>query len=101
MSETLHAPIRMCMGCGKRSAQKSLLRIKVSAQGHLHVAAGRVHVGRSGYLHQERQCWSQFAARKGAVRSLARSFAKEERAAFVNLLHETLAPKSEVSGHVA
>src|SRR5690242_21215294 len=52
------------------------------------------------YLHPDRRCWSQFAARKGMVKSLGRSFAKEERAAFVRQLEDT-PPKSEVTGHVA
>jgi len=101
VSERSQVPIRMCVGCGGRATQQALLRLKASEQGGLQIARGRVNVGRSAYLHADRRCWSQFASRKGAVRSLARSFAKEERVAFVKLLEETLAPKSEVTGHVA
>ncbi len=100
MSRGFHVPMRMCVGCGGRAPQQELLRISVAATGTLQMAGARPHVGRSGYLHGERGCWSKFASRKGAIRSLARSFAKEERAAFVRLLQATWA-QNEVTGHVA
>ncbi len=100
MSGGSHVPMRMCVGCGGRAPQQGLVRITVSADGVLQIADERPRVGRSGYLHAEPRCWSQFASRKGAIRSLARNFAKEERVAFVRRFEATRA-QSEVTGHVA
>ena len=101
MSKPSHVPVRMCIGCTKRAAQPSLLRIKSNAEGSLAVASENGLHGRSAYLHPDRNCWAQFAARKGPVRSLARSVGKDERAALVKLLAASITPQSEVTGHVA
>jgi len=96
-----HVPVRQCIGCAQRAAQSSLLRLRCTPAGALTLVSTHHGSGRSAYLHPQPDCWQQFAARKGSVRSLGRSFAKDERASFVRLLAETLQPKSEVTGYVA
>lgn len=96
-----HIPMRQCIGCAQRAAQASLLRLRSAEDGTLALVSSRHAFGRSAYLHPQVSCWQKFAARKGPVRSLGRSVAKDERASFARLLAETLQPKSEVTGHVA
>ena len=78
-------PVRMCLGCGGRARQAELLRLTVAADDTLAVASRR-HLGRTGYLHRQPQCWDRFAARKGLVRSLGRPLGTTARALFVQQL---------------
>jgi uncharacterized protein len=85
-----HVPVRMCMGCGQRDAQRELVRIRGAADGTLSLVAGRSSSGRTGYLHRRRDCWEHFAGRKGRVRSLGCSVDKAQRAACVQELERIL-----------
>ena len=85
MTSGTHVPVRMCMGCGTRTPQPELLRVSRARDGTLGLA-GRMHQGRSGYLHPREECWERFAARKGLVRSLGCSVDKTTRNALVQEL---------------
>ena len=90
MSERRHVPMRMCMGCGERAAQSELLRVRGTADGRLLVVAAGAALGRTGYLHRDRECWERFAGRKGQVRSLGCSLDKAQRAACTNELERAV-----------
>jgi len=75
------APVRMCVGCGKRDLQCSLLRFSLGTAGTLVTNAGQ---GRSGYLHPQRKCVQAFSkVRSGFVRSLRVVVSQEARAQYV------------------
>ena len=76
-------PIRTCMGCGAFAPQRELLRIVRTAAGELRLDAARRAGGRGGYLHQRSDCWTRFAKRKGALRSLRAAVDRPARAALV------------------
>ena len=87
-----HVPIRMCMGCGQRDAQSELLRVQSAADGVVLVMLPRrVRAGRTGYLHRRRECWEQFACRKGRVRSLGCNLDRAQRAGWLRVLEQTVA----------
>lgn len=71
------------MGCGGRDEQPKLLRVGCDPAGNLTVLRDRRHSGRSGYLHPQRKCGAQFAARKGPVRSLRKNVDRAVRVRFV------------------
>jgi predicted RNA-binding protein YlxR (DUF448 family) len=71
-------PIRTCVGCGERDAQRTLLRV-VAVDGALRPDPAHRAGGRGAYLHARRTCWHAFAARRGPVRSLRRSPERAER----------------------
>ncbi|MBI3756555.1 MAG: DUF448 domain-containing protein [Deltaproteobacteria bacterium] len=83
------APVRMCVGCGKRDLQRSLLRFSLGAAGMLVADAGQ---GRSGYLHPQRECVQAFSkVRSGFVRSLRVVVSQEIRAQYIaQLEHRTM-----------
>jgi len=83
-----HVPTRMCVGCGGRAPQDTMLRMMATPNGELQVAAARPPMGRSGYLHRSVVCWERFAARKGPLRSLGCSIGKAERRALVARLKD-------------
>jgi predicted RNA-binding protein YlxR (DUF448 family) len=86
-----HVPIRTCMGCGQRDLQPALVRVQAAADGTLRVVSPHgVHAGRSGYLHDRRACWEQFAGRKGRVRSLGQSLDRAQRAGWLRALEQTV-----------
>lgn len=88
MSHGTHVPVRMCIGCGARAPQRELLRLSLAAGGGLELA-GKAPLGRSAYLHRRPECWEQFAARKGLVRSLGCAVDRATRAATVHALKRT------------
>jgi predicted RNA-binding protein YlxR (DUF448 family) len=73
----------MCLGCGARAPQATLLRFSRRPDGTLAPVNARRCAGRSGYLHRQPQCWDRFAARGGALRSLGHAVDKPTRRAFV------------------
>jgi predicted RNA-binding protein YlxR (DUF448 family) len=80
---TPHVPVRLCVGCGTRAPQATLLRFSSVSDGTLALVGLRSHRGRTGYLHPQPACWERFAARGGRVRSLGRNVDKLQRLAFV------------------
>ena len=86
MSRERHVPIRTCMGCGARAPQPVLLRLRRSTRGTLTQAIPPDTQGRSGYLHLRRECWDQFASRKGRIRSLGCSLDRAQRVACLSEL---------------
>jgi uncharacterized protein len=84
----LSPPIRMCVGCGERAPQATLLRLHLAVDGALRLALPRGDGGRSAYLHGTSHCWEKFAKRKGPVRSLRCSVDRGVRAAFVSRLQD-------------
>ncbi|MBI3246949.1 MAG: YlxR family protein [Deltaproteobacteria bacterium] len=71
------APIRTCVGCGKRDSQSQLLRFSLSEDGALVAGSSR---GRGGYLHRRPACMHAFTkARSGFVRSLRAVVPREIR----------------------
>ena len=64
------APIRSCVGCGRRAPQSELLRF-VAAEGRLVSGAGRP--GRGAYTCKRLACFERAAARRAFNRTLRRS----------------------------
>ncbi|MCX8073523.1 MAG: YlxR family protein [Candidatus Binatia bacterium] len=79
-----HTPSRLCVGCGKRSPKEEMIRFTVDKEGTLKVSPWSE--GRGAYLHRDPNCWQQFAARKGTVRSLGRGVERNLREALVHTL---------------
>jgi len=80
--------VRMCLGCGERAPQPTLVRIAVGADGLLRPVLGEPQIGRTGYLHPAPTCWERFAARKGPVRSLGRSIDRLARQTLLETLRK-------------
>jgi len=78
-------PVRMCCGCKKREAQRSLVRV-TTVNGVLVLDLERRRGGRGLYVHPAPVCWSSFVRGKGYVQSLRRRVGPAER----ELLGETL-----------
>ena len=83
MSRRRHVPMRTCMGCGAIDPQQALLRVVRTDSGALDIDGARRAGGRGGYLHGRSECWTRFARRKGAVRSLRASVDRAARTALV------------------
>ena len=84
MSPGRHVPIRTCVGCGGRAPQRQLLCVRGARDGGLEVVACHRRLGRTAYLHSRPECWRQFAARKGPLRSLGRHVERRVRLALVD-----------------
>jgi predicted RNA-binding protein YlxR (DUF448 family) len=86
-----HVPIRTCLGCGQRAPQRVLLRVAFAPERVLRLVepAGVGH--RTGYLHDEQECWDAFGRRKGQVRSLGASVDRSARLGFVDELKRATA----------
>ena len=80
--------IRTCIGCGNRDGRGHLVRV-VLADGRLAIDRTRCAPGRGAYLHQTPACWEAFVRRRGPIRSLRSSIAREER---MRLATELAAP---------
>lgn len=78
-------PIRTCVGCGARAAQRTLLRFVAAGDG-LRPDGARRAPGRGAYLHDDRGCWDVFVCRRGPLRSLRRSVGRTERERLVAVL---------------
>jgi predicted RNA-binding protein YlxR (DUF448 family) len=75
------APVRMCVGCGQRDAQRHFLRFSLGRDGELKTGSGN---GRGGYLHPRRTCIVAFVnGRPGFVRSLRTTVPREIRARYL------------------
>jgi predicted RNA-binding protein YlxR (DUF448 family) len=86
-------PIRQCVGCGRRDAQRRLLRFTVGVDGAPRIGAGN---GRGAYFHRERACIRAFAtSRPGLVRSLRRVVSREMRAHYAALIEQEMAQRPE------
>lgn len=77
--------MRTCMGCGTSAPQRELLRVVRDGAGLCFDATRRLG-GRGGYLHHQSTCWTRFAQRKGALRSLRTSVDRAARAALLETL---------------
>jgi predicted RNA-binding protein YlxR (DUF448 family) len=86
-------PIRTCVGCGERAAQRELLRMVAGAEGLALDPPGRRAAGRGAYLHRQATCWAAFARRRGPVRSLRRTPTVDERARLVAALSALSVPE--------
>jgi predicted RNA-binding protein YlxR (DUF448 family) len=85
-------PIRMCVGCGKRSEQDRLLRFTLGTGNRLIPGPGE---GRGGYVHPQRQCLQAFVnSRSGFVRSLQAVVPREMRVRYTTEIEQgvTLLP---------
>lgn len=94
MSRSGNVPVRMCVGCGARSPQRSLVRFAIRADGELVLVGRGGHCGRTAYLHAAESCWARFSARKGPIRSLGASVGREGRKVFVEVLRAGPANRS-------
>ena len=72
------APVRTCVGCGRRDAQARLVRLQVDGSGAVN-AVQRVQAGRSAYVHAERECVAGLIKSRGFRRSLRRDVPVEAR----------------------
>ena len=86
MSRPRHMPMRTCMGCGASEPQRALLRVVRTTAGGLAIDRARRAGGRGGYLHDRRECWTQFARRRGPVRSLRAQVDRAVRTALLEQL---------------
>ena len=78
-------PIRTCVGCGERAEKATLLRVVAGADG-LRLDPSAHAPGRGAYLHRASSCWTQFARRRGPVRSLRLTPLRGDRERLVELL---------------
>ncbi len=81
----IREPVRTCIGCGKRAAQRALVRVVANGE-TLVPDVRRCAPGRGAYLHPQRACWLAFARRRGPVRSLRMTPRREERERLAGLL---------------
>ncbi len=80
------APVRTCVGCGRRSPQAELVRF-VATEGTLVLDPRHRLPGRGAWLHRLPACWGDFVQRRGAIRSLRAAPPRAARQA----LRDTLA----------
>jgi predicted RNA-binding protein YlxR (DUF448 family) len=73
-------PVRTCVGCRERTAQRDLLRLVVVSNGSIRVDARRSLPGRGAYVHRRRACVEAALAR-GAVARVLRTGLDEHGAA--------------------
>ena len=83
MNGSAYVPSRMCVGCGTRAPQTTLVRFASTPDGALGLVARRSLHGRTAYLHPQVGCWERFASRGGPLRSLGHNVDKPRRVAFV------------------
>lgn len=89
----VNRPIRLCIGCGSRDEQATLLRFTVGPNGELKIGTRN---GRGGYLHRRQQCLQAFAkARTGMVRSLGVVLSREVRKQYAALIEQQVTQWAE------
>lgn len=79
-------PVRTCVGCGSRDSAASLIRLVRQQDGALVVDRRGGKPGRGAHLHRAEDCWSQFARKRGVVRSFRAAVQPQTRAALVVVL---------------
>ncbi|HKN13659.1 MAG TPA: YlxR family protein [Candidatus Binatus sp.] len=73
------SPERTCIGCMKRDAKASMIRIAI-VNGHVEVDFEARRAGRGGYLHPALECVERFVGLKIKVfRALRRKIDRPER----------------------
>jgi predicted RNA-binding protein YlxR (DUF448 family) len=75
-----HVPVRTCVGCRERVAQRDLLRLAAVSNGSIRVDPGRLLPGRGAYVHRRRAC-VEVALARGAVARVLRTGLDEHGAA--------------------
>jgi len=75
-----HVPVRTCVGCRERAAQRDLLRLVAVSNGSIRVDPERSLPGRGAYVHRRRACVEAALAR-GAVARVLRTGLDEHGAA--------------------
>lgn len=89
MSAALHVPVRSCVGCGERDAQRAMLRLGRGPAGTLTVDEPR-RTGRGAWLHPRAACVAGLERSKGLARSLRTTVAKDSRRAAIRELEGRL-----------
>ena len=84
------APTRTCVGCGRRDAQRAMLRLRRDG-GAAVVADACCRTGRSAYVHARPECVRGLMRSKGLGRSLRTTVAREARLELVKALEGRLA----------
>ena len=73
-------PVRTCVGCGKRAAQRELLRLQAALDGRMvTVPPGNTGGGRSAYVHSRRSCIDRLAKSRLLTRSLRIAVERDAR----------------------
>ncbi len=82
----MNAPVRTCVGCGRRDRQSNLLRVQFDADARLQIVAmaGR---GRSAYVHPDASCRSRLRKSRLLAKSLRRAITDDHKTQ-VALAHE-------------
>ena len=75
-----HVPVRTCVGCRERDAQRDLLRLVAVSNGSIRVDTGRPLPGRGAYVHPRRACVEAALAR-GTIARVLRTGLNEHGAA--------------------
>ncbi len=75
-----HVPVRTCVGCRERAAQRELLRLVAVSDGSIRVDPERSLPGRGAYVHRRRAC-AEAALARGAVARVLRTGLDEHGAA--------------------
>jgi len=65
-----HVPVRTCVGCRGRVAQRDLLRLVAVSNGSIRVDRERSLPGRGAYVHRRRTCVEAALARGAVARAL-------------------------------
>jgi uncharacterized protein len=96
MREKNNAPERTCIGCMKRDAKASMVRIAV-VNGHVEADFEARRAGRGGYLHPAPECVERFVGSKvKEFRALRRKIERPERLEIAAAIKQRLDRNSKV-----
>jgi predicted RNA-binding protein YlxR (DUF448 family) len=96
MREKNNAPERTCIGCMKRDAKASMVRIAVVNE-HAEVDFEARRAGRGGYLHPAPECVERFVGLKvKEFRALRRKIERPERLEIAAAIKQRLDRNSKV-----
>jgi predicted RNA-binding protein YlxR (DUF448 family) len=73
------APVRTCVGCGERTAQRDLVRLRI--EGERVIVDRRRAGGRGAWLHADATCLEKALRRRAFARALRRKDAGVDPAA--------------------
>ncbi|MFQ5602673.1 MAG: RNase P modulator RnpM [bacterium] len=66
----MHQPVRTCIGCGRKTLKKDLLRIVRTARRELEIDSQAMKPGRGAYLCRDSKCAKMAIERKRFERNL-------------------------------
>lgn len=80
-----HLPQRTCLGCGKRDAQRDLIRLTARSDGQVTLSVDGAQA-RGGYLHKATSCWQEFVRKKSHYRAFHMELSKSAKEQLIEAL---------------